>query len=579
MRTPAQSRGATQNMVSFASPVQGWVKNRNISVPTDQQGKASQAAVILDNFIPGTHTVRLRKGSVLHSILPTETDVFLAAKQASNINLDPLQASTGGGLPFIVASASSGSGRVSGPVVSMFTYANGANRRLFAAREKDVFDVSTETAVPAIANLTSGDWSWAQLENADGDVFLRLVNGFDLPQTFNGNAWVDFTITGKRPDNTDLDPRALSFVWSHHERLWYIERNSLNAWYAGTGLLGGEVKILPLAGIFPRGGSLVMGASWSLGDGQAGGLSAQAIFVTDQGEVAVYQGTDPNDFQSFSLVGVYYVGRPLHKNSYVRAGGDIIIATEIGMIPLSQAVLKAQAALSPVALSYGIEDEWSNRVQQGGLGTRWPCIIWQEESLMVVVAPSRPDSPDWFVSNARTGAWSRFTGMEATCLATFNGRLYFGRPDGTVAVAGVGGRDVARVGLTEPQPYDGVCVPLFEDFGSPGNIKTIRAGRVVARSDNNPPMAVKAHTDHRVELPRPPGAGRPPSGSFWDIAVWDADEWAQEADSQISQNWLSLGGAGYAVTVSATVRSNNAAESSVEIIRIDAMLNNGSALT
>src|SRR3546814_7978346 len=61
------------------------------------------------------------------------------------------------------------------------------------------------------------------------------------------------------------------------------------------------------------------------------GLSEQNIFVSTEGEVAVYQGSDPGEAATWSKVGVYRIGKPLGARAHFRGGGDIAIATsEIG---------------------------------------------------------------------------------------------------------------------------------------------------------------------------------------------------------------------------------------------------------
>lgn len=87
-----------------------------------------------------------------------------------------------------------------------------------------------------------------------------------------------------------LTSANMAFVWVYKNRLWFAERDSMNAWYLPVDAIGGTASVFPLAGVFGQGGALLFGQTWSLDAGQDGGLSEQNIFVSTRGEVAVYQG-------------------------------------------------------------------------------------------------------------------------------------------------------------------------------------------------------------------------------------------------------------------------------------------------
>ncbi len=54
-----------------------------------------------------------------------------------------------------------------------------------------------------------------------------------------------------------------------------------------------------------------------LDSGASGGLSEQNVFVTTRGgEVAVYQGDNPDSIESWAKVGVYRIGNPLGSKTH-----------------------------------------------------------------------------------------------------------------------------------------------------------------------------------------------------------------------------------------------------------------------
>ena len=95
-------------------------------------------------------------------------------------------------------------------------------------------------------------------------------------------------------------------------------------------------------------GQFYLGQRGSLDSGS--GLDDVCIFVSDQGEIAVYQGTDPASASTWSLVGVYEIGKPLNKHASFGAGGDLAILTEDGIIPVSEALRKGPCSPSSQCL-------------------------------------------------------------------------------------------------------------------------------------------------------------------------------------------------------------------------------------
>src|SRR3546814_8798766 len=64
--------------------------------------------------------------------------------------------------------------------------------------------------------------------------------------------------------------------------------------------IGGPAEPFPLGGVFGLGGSLLFGSAWSIDSSSDSGLSEQNIFVSTEGEVAVYQGSDPGEAATWS---------------------------------------------------------------------------------------------------------------------------------------------------------------------------------------------------------------------------------------------------------------------------------------
>lgn len=535
MRSPApRNKPRRVKGKSFPAPVGGWVANQNLAAPDP---KLPASAAMLENWFPTATGVRMRSGSDLYGTI----------------------------------------GDGSADVRSLFAYVDGSNEKLFAATASAIYDITTISDVSvspsaAVSSLTGGDWSSVQFATAGG-TFLRLVNGSDDPLVYNGTAFVapnysdplTFPISG-----SGLDPKKLSFGWAFKQRMFFIEKNSLNAWYLDVDVIAGTATKFPMGGIFQRGGSLLFGASWSLDD--SSGLNASCVFVTTEGEVAVYQGSNPNSIDNWALVGVYRIGRPLGPKAFIRAGGDLVIATDVGAIPLSQAIQRDVAALAPAAVSYPIETEWNAAVKSRSFAP-WHCEVWPTRQMVLVVpASNSSNAPFIFAANARTGAWAKYTGWKATCLQSFGARLFFGSSNGKIVEAEVTGAD-------QGAPYTASCVPLFDSLKSPASLKTVGLARATLLAPYPVSERLSIQTDYAINLPSAPNDTVAEVTSQWGSGRWGVSRWANALVRRVYQNWRSVFGRGYAIAPAIQITSGDAAAPLVELVSIDITYDEGDIVT
>lgn len=549
MRQPSQMPQRTRKSQAhvFQSPVAGWVSNRTMSQPAQAQG--AQGAILLDNFFPTSTSAVLRRGAQLYATL----------------------------------------GEGDKTVRSLFTYTAGNQERMFGATDDSIYDLtvidSADNYVLATENddlivtdqgdnigwtstkqhqklsgLNGGDWITVQFVNPNGDVYLRGVNGADKSFIYDGSAFsttpaITFD-NGTGPAVTSAD---MSYIWSYKLRLFMIQKDTLDYWYLPVDSLGGAAKKFAMGGIFELGGSLLFGASWSLDSGNSGGLSDQCVFVTTQGEVAVYQGLSPDD-QSWSLVGKYRIGEPLGNKAWIRAGGDIVVATSIGFIPLSKAIQMEYAALHMGAVSAPIEVSWNESYLNRGKG--WTCALWPEGQMISITLP-RDESDDdaFFIVNSSTGAWSRFTNWYGTCQVTFRGSLYFGSADGKIVQAMQGGLDLG-------EPYTGKYIPLFEDYGDPMAYKTGMNASAALRSIVPINEKVTGRWDFDTTLPSRPAPANIPLSSRWDLGIWGESVWSGRMDASYQQRRKSISGYGRYGSACLQITSGSIVPTDAEIISV-----------
>lgn len=517
LRKPVQQQVQNRSKpYTFVAPRGGWVTSQNLvqSPPGTAQ--------VLENWRPTTTGISLRGGSRTHA----------------TIN------STG--------------------VISMIAYNPTGSQKLFAADTANVYDITTVAdplvpPVPVVTGQTSGYYSYVNFVTAGGS-FLTAVNGSDDPLLYNGTVWSTTAITG-------VTQSTLSHVWVYRNRQIFVQGSSLSAWYLPVNSIAGAAQEIALYGIFKKGGALLFGSTWSLG--QTTGLDDNCVFVTDQGEAAIYSG-DPDD-ATWTLVGVYDLSRPLGKRATMRAGGDLVIATEEGMVPISAAVSKDAAVLSLAAISKNIEPDWRAAALERS-SSPWEIIKWPEQRYAIVSLPITDDDQlaICFVVNTETGAWCKYTGWNTQCMDLLNNQLYFGTNEGTIKTAEVGGSDDG-----EPiyYTYVGNPDPITKNIAG---VKTMHQARVTFRSATTFNAQVNFATNYSVTLPSPPNAAADASSNEWDSGLWDVALWDQPAPAaSIGTKWISIGRSGYVFQPIVQITGALSQLPRTELVQIDAMLESG----
>lgn len=367
-------------------------------------------------------------------------------------------------------------------------------------------------------------------------------------------------ITGTKPDGSPLLTSDFSYVWAYKKRLFFILKDSLNVAYLPVDQITGAASIIEMGAEFSLGGKLMIGATWSLDYGD--GLNDNCIFMSDEGEVVVYNGINPATPADWRKVGRYQTGKPRGPKGFIRGGGDLVFATNIGFLPLSQSLQVDYSILSASAVSYPIETAWNEAVQLRST-ENWDCIVWDENQMVVVSIPTVNEQPPaMFVSNARTGAWAQFTNWSGTCLEIFNGRLFFGSQNGLVVEAWV-------TGLDQGIPYTATYIPLFTDFGNSGAEKIGGMARVQTRGPYSIVAQLSTQVDYIINLPAPPPASPIQEGSQWNVGIWNASTWGTQQAPKWQGDWQSVGNIGYGLAPAMQVTSGSIIPLDTEIISID----------
>lgn len=495
---------------TFPAPKRGWIKNESLL------GAMPDGAEVLDNIFPTSQGARLRAGRTKHATIDD-------------------------------------------PVKQLLHWKSGSSEKIFAASATDIYDVTApadpEVSPSAdISSLTNGEWSQVQFSTSGGD-YLLIANGADAVRHYSGS-WATPSITNVTSSN-------LSHVWAFKNQVWFVEGGTQSAWYLPTNSIAGAAVEFPLAGVFNRGGSLLFGATWSLDAGD--GIDDVIIFVSTEGEIAVYTGTDPAS--DFSLQGVYQIGKPLSKTCTFRAGGDLAIMTEDGIVPVSEALNKDRAALQTAAITFPIEDAWQSVVANRLASYPFSATLWQSQTMLLIGIPAVSTGLEVaFVANTRTGAWCRFTGWDVRASVVYADELYFGDNDGIIWQAEDGGTDVTA-------GYAGLWVPKFAE-GNPTMKMAVHA-RFRGRATSEHSVGLACFADYVTGAYTSVSANAATADDAWGTGVWGTFVWGGAESMAYLSDWQSVTGTGTALSPAVYLPSNINIKPGLDIIAVDLMYHEG----
>lgn len=400
----------------------------------------------------------------------------------------------------------------------------GANDELFAVTPTGIWDVSSSTDTPtqvvtfAVSTGLSGWGSWINFTTAAGQFLCHVdeVNGY---RTYNGTAWSLKTtsdVTGVNPDN-------FVFVTSWKNRLWFVERDSANAWYLPTGSITGAATKFNFGSKFKHGGHLVGLYNWTIDGGE--GIDDHLVAISSSGDIVVYKGTDPDYVSTFSIQGQWFMGDvPAGRRIASSFGGDLLLINRNGVLPLSQLMNGQDVANSSIYVTRKISQLVRAEIAQTVNDRGWEITLVPGEDMFFVSAPKRSGYPYiQFAQNLTNQAWGIFRNLPFITGAMSNGILYFGDSSGKLYIYSgyLDGVNLAGAGYSA---IEFSLLGSFQHYGLPAKLKRVQFIRPSFLADGSPSYSVKALYDYTIsEATTPEGA--PSSSSGFDSAVWDTAVW------------------------------------------------------
>lgn len=436
-----------------------------------------------------------------------------------------------------------------------FSSLSGTGDKLFACTDDGIYDVTTAGEFTKVHDLTNGDCQWTQYSNIAGN-WLIICNGIDDAVIFNGTTWTVFTEVSNPAGPgqiSGVDPSTIVAVHPHHDRLWFLVRNSMSAYYLPTNAVAGAMTEFPMAGGFSKGGYLNSLFTWTIDLGSD--TEDVLVLQSSEGELAGYSGIDPNTVGMWQLRAKYAIGSPLSRKAAVPHNGDHLLLTDYGLISLSDLVGGRHALGDREGTKSGRISRTLNSLIRSRLNADgWELAYAPSLQYIVLSVPEYSGLPPYqFVMNSLTGAWTKFD-LPADTFLEYGGMLYFSDSAGNVYKHGDSDMDDIGMDGLGGRPISAGFQQAYNYFSTPNVLKHFKLIKPIFESQGAPQYSISISTDFSME-------GRLDSLTqlssvnavkvVWDKAHWDVDTWTQR--SSVSQDWIGLLGMGYSASLSITV--------------------------
>jgi hypothetical protein len=414
-------------------------------------------------------------------------------------------------------------GAIPADVETLAEWAGAGDSKLFAAAGTAIYDVTVATSsvgASSVSGLTNARFQSVMFSAGGGD-YLVMVNGADGVRTYNGTGW-----SNQSAAISSVTASNFINVASWGGRLWFVKSNDTRAYYLNSAAIAGSSSAIDLGAVWRLGGALKFITPLSTDSGD--GVNDMIAFISTQGEVAVYQGSDPAVANTFALVGVYRIGNPIGDRCVYRFAGDAVVATKNGAVSLLSAMRLDPAQEGDTALTRKIKEPITLDAAVYGGNYGWQMFIYPNNNMAFINVPTSTGMSHQWVMNTIHGAWAYFDSINALCWGLYQGRCFFG-------AGGVVYEFDDDSYSDNGAAISGEIAWSYSTFRSPRS-KRFTAFRALVRASGNPQTRIGLDLDYEdasvtdttsVEV----------TAALWDSATWDLSEWVSTEISEVSRAW------------------------------------------
>jgi len=555
MPIPKQRTALT---ASITAPIGGWNARDSVAAmpPTD--------AVSLTNFYPTPTDVILRSGYTVYSsgitgqvntlmnYAGTSTQTLFAAAgttiyncstttatSAYSTSLDKLQhinISTAGGKYLVACNGIDATIVYDG--TAWFSIAPTATAQTISSITNSTTTATLTTAIPH--GLVTGNRvtiSGASPAAYNGTYRITVTGASTFTYTMATNPGGNATTVGSYTvlfAITGVNSNKFVNVNLFKNRLYFTEKDTLKVWYLPVDSISGAASQLDFGGIARNGGFLQGMATWTIDAGQ--GADDYAVFITNMGEIIVYNGTDPDDPTTWALKGVWQLGYVYSRRCYFKWAGDILLLTQDGLVPLASALQSSR--LDPrVNLTDKIFYAISQAADLYSTEFGWQVTYYAKQNMLIINVP-KTTGTEQYVMHGISKGWANFSNINAKCWELQGDDMYFGGNGFVGKFWDTYADNGAQISAT--------CQQAYSYFDNPGQQKRFTLVRPTFFVDvGTPGVYCGINTDFQTQNNLGQVSFQPVSTTTarWDFATWDSDVWA--GNLVVSRQWQGVTGIGY----------------------------------
>lgn len=477
---------------TLPAPIRGW----NTKDPIAAMDPL--AAIVLDNFFPDSSGCYLRKGYTAFSTLSTSTGPIETLKEYSALS----------GTKKLIAVTK----HAATPTYRVYSVTTGGT-------------ATNETGSLTISNAR---WSFVDFVDSGGNSLLLGVNGVDSALKYDGT---NLTQPGPgSPIFTGVAETDLIQAFNFQSRLYFLKKASTEVWYGSPGASSGALVKFDFGPFLLKGGYIIRIASWSRDTNNI--TQDNFIAISDQGEVLQYTGLSPA--VPWVITGRYFLDKPVGRRCTVSIDADLWIITRSGVYAMSQIGTSGTPVSTIVKMNDNIGPTFNTAGKLYSDLYGWEGQIYRQGRYAIFNIPTVSlTSSVQYVMNLFTGAWCRFTGMNAICMETLDGDLLFGGSSAVIYKADTGKTDNGAAIVAKLKQ-------AFNPFGNADKQKLFHRAKPIIQGSSNLSYNIEMDTDfsNRTDLGEVINMGTTtPWGSPW------GSPWSPSSNV-VFNDWYTVTGAG-----------------------------------
>lgn len=421
--------------------------------------------------------------------------------------------------------------------------------KLFAATDTAIYDITNKTNAPpvaiALSNAATAGWFSHAVTSNSGGNFLMACSEADGYFTFDGTTWLRRVAGTGAGQVNNVNPNNLVHVNVWKRRAWFVERNSTKVWYLATDAIAGNATAFDFGPLFKRGGHLSFTASWTIDAGE--GIDDFFVAVSSNGEVAIYKGTDPASATTFTLQGVWYIGQiPVGRRGYTAYGGDLLIVSTDGIVPLSEVTRGGSGLLTASNKEYSskvsilVGEALRNTFTAQG----WQLFMSPSDRMLLCNVPDYLfHKSEQLALSTIVNQWAVLQGIPALCFGTTGGYSFAGTRDGRVLLVFQDYADKVPYSGVGGEPIQGTVVTASTDFGQAATVKQMTMLRPVFVGTVQPGLTVATVMDYSEVPFKEADTGLLFQSALWNTALWNTGIWVSGTKNSYS-DWYTVDGLG-----------------------------------